>query len=299
MRDLVIGIVVGLAVGALIVYGVMSSSIQSPSEVCETNTVDINKSLNDVTDKLNTLIHANYPSVNVRITNTEPYGEIYLLNLQFYDENGTIANEQMFMTADGSMLLMNNQQCVIQLTQQNEEKPVEKVNVSADDDPYTGAENAKVVIIEFSDYTCPYCAKFANEVEPKLLENYGDKVKFVFRDFPVHGEIAYKGAEAADCAGEQGKYWEFHRILYEKQREWMSNTSMLYTYAKQLGLNVTAFKACLDSGKYKTEVDKDLQDGISYGVKGTPTFFINGKKIVGYMPYEEFAKLIDKELNKQ
>ncbi len=169
MRDLVIGIVVGLAVGALIVYGVMSSSIQSPPEVCETNTVDINKSLNDVTDKLNTLIHANYPSVNVRITNTEPYGEIYLLNLQFYDENGTIANEQMFMTADGSMLLMNNQQCVIQLTQQNEEKPVEKVNVSADDDPYTGAENAKVVIIEFSDYTCPYCAKFANVVEPKIL----------------------------------------------------------------------------------------------------------------------------------
>ena len=292
MRDLITGIVIGLAVGAIAVYAVTALTTPSGEEFCPANTQTTldQKTVDSVAAKLNDLVHQQYPNVNVKISEYEPYGEVYLykIKVEFYNEAlGIRDSSDMYLTADGSILFN-----AINLKEQ-------RINVSVDDDPSIGPEDAKVVIVEFSDYTCPYCAKFANEVEPKILENYGDKVKFVFRDFPVHGEIAYKGAEAADCAGEQGKYWEFHRILYEKQREWMSNTSMLYTYAEQLGLNVTAFKACLDSGKYKSEVDKDLQDGMSYGVTGTPTFFINGKKIVGYMPYEEFAKLIDKELNKQ
>jgi protein-disulfide isomerase len=301
MKDLAVGIVIGLIVGVLVGYIVVGAQNPAP-QACEANPpgADFDKTLEKAVEKINSMVHANYPDVNVRVTKTQPYGEIYLLNLEFYNDKGTLTSQSMFMTANGSMLLLNDPRCIISLSEQETNGETgaggNRINVSVDDDPSIGSEDAKVVIVEFSDYTCPYCAKFANEVEDKLLENYGDKIRFVYRDFPVHGDIAYKGAEAANCAGEQGKYWEFHRILYQNQREWMSNTSMLYSYAEQLGLNVTAFKACLDSGKYKSEVDKDLQDGRSYGVTGTPTFFINGKKVVGYMPYEEFAKLIDQEL---
>ncbi len=294
MRDLAVGVVVGLIVGVLIGYAFTMT--QSSPEVCEAVNVPANfsESLDKAVEKLNSMIHASHPDVNIKVTKTQSYGEFYLLDLEFYNKNGTLATESVFMPANGSMIIFNNPRCVLSL----EEPKPEIVNVSADDDPYFGPDNAKVVIVEFSDYTCPYCAKFANEVEPKIEQNYGDKVKFVFRDFPVHGEVAYKAAEAAECAGEQGKYWEYHRMLYKNQREWISNTSLLYSYAEQLGLDVSAFKSCLDSGKYKEEVKKDLQDGIKYGVTGTPTFFINGKKYVGYMPYEQFAKLIDEELGK-
>ncbi len=294
MRDLAVGVVVGLIVGVLIGYAFTMT--QSSPEVCEAVNVPANfsESLDKAVEKLNSMIHASHPDVNIKVTKTQSYGEFYLLDLEFYNKNGTLATESVFMPANGSMIIFNNPRCVLSL----EEPKPEIVNVSADDDPYFGPDNAKVVIVEFSDYTCPYCAKFANEVEPKIEQNYGDKVKFVFRDFPVHGEVAYKAAEAAECAGEQGKYWEYHRMLYKNQREWISNTSLLYSYAEQLGLDVSAFKSCLDSGKYREEVEKDQQDGIKYGVTGTPTFFINGKKYVGYMPYDQFAKLIDEELGK-
>jgi len=308
MKDLALGIVIGLIVGAMVGYVVVGTQNPTP-QACEANlpSADFDKTLEKAVEKINSMIHTDYPDVNVRVTNTQPYGEIYLLNLEFYNDNGPLATQSFFMTANGSMLLLNDPKCIVTLSEQetNGETRGEtgdgenRINVSVDDDPSIGPADAKVVIVEFSDYTCPACARFANEVESKLLENYGDKIRFVYRDFPVHGNIAYKAAEAANCAGEQDKYWEFHRILYQNQREWMSNTSMLYSYAEQLGLNVTAFKVCLDSGKYKLEVEKDFQDGMSYGVTGTPTFFINGKKVVGInpnKPYEEFAKLIDQEL---
>lgn len=296
MRDLVVGVVVGLIVGALLGYAfTLTQSPQVPSESCGANIPsNFSENLDKAVERLNSIIHANYPDVNIRVTKSQSYGKFYLLDLEFYNKNGTLARESAFLSENGSILLFNNPRCVVSLT---EPKP-EKVNVSTDDDPYFGPDNAKVVIVEFSDYTCPYCAKFANEVEPKIRQNYGDKVKFVFRDFPVHGDMAYKAAEAADCAGEQGKYWEYHQLLYQNQRKWISNTTLLYTYAEQLGLNVTAFKACLNSDRYREEVRKDQQDGVKYGVTGTPTFFINGKKYVGYMPYEQFAKLIDEELSK-
>lgn len=296
MKNLVIGVVLGLVVGLVIGYAVTVMQNQA-LQVCTATSPDIDKTVETAVEKMNTLIHANYPEVNVRVTQTQPYGELYLLTLEYYNESGTLATQTIFMTGNGSMLLLNDPRCIVDLSKQPEQ-PAQpgKINVSADDDPWRGNKDAKVVIIEFSDYACPYCARFATEVEPKILDNYGDRVKIVFRDFPVHGQIAYLAAEAADCAGEQGKYWEYHDLLFENQHEWMSNTTKLYGYAEQLGLNTTAFKACLDSGKYKSEVDKDLQDGRNYGVTGTPTFFINGKMVVGYRPYEEFTSLIEQEL---
>ncbi|WP_230972420.1 DsbA family protein [Archaeoglobus neptunius] len=295
MRDLVIGIVLGIIVGAIAVYAVTSMA-PSGEEFCSANTQVLDqKTIESVTAKLNNIVHKNNPDVNVRISDYKPYGELYLVNIEFYNEKGVIEHYKMYLTANGSLLFTNP----INLTRVSE-KPQEeqRINVSVDDDPYRGAKNAKVVIVEFSDYACPYCAKFATEVEPKILENFGDKVKIVFRDFPIHGNTSYFAAEAANCAGEQGKYWEFHDLLFKNQREWMSNHSKIYDYAKQLGLNVSAFRACVESGKYREEISKDYKDGVSYGVTGTPTFFINGKKYVGYKPYEEFAKLIEQELQK-
>lgn len=112
----------------------------------------------------------------------------------------------------------------------------------------------------------------------------------------AHGEISFKAAEAANCAGEQGKYWEYHKLLYTNQKEWINNVSKLYDYAEQLNLDLEAFKACVESGKYREEIQKDMQDAMEYGVSAVPTFFINGKKAEGAMPYENFARMIEKEL---
>ncbi|WP_148183452.1 DsbA family protein [Archaeoglobus fulgidus] len=299
MRDLAVGVVIGLIIGAIAVYA-FTALQPSGEEVCPANPPESldQKTLESVSKKLNNLIHQNNPDVSVRISDYSPYGEVYRVKVEFYNDNGTLESYDMFLTANGSLLFTN----YVDLTKLSEEEV--RINVSIDDDPFKGAEDAKVVIVEFSNYACGHCADFAIETEPKILEKYGDKVKIVFRDFPGFGEISYFAAEAANCAGEQGKYWEFHDLLFENQREWISNNSKIYDYAEQLGLNVDEFKACIESGKYREEVDKDYKDGISYGVTGTPTFFIgtpngtfvNGKKVAGALNFEQFAALIEQEL---
>lgn len=172
-----------------------------------------------------------------------------------------------------------------------------KIKVSADDDPVQGYKDAPITIIEFSDFQCPYCAKFYTQTLPQIKENYIDtgKVKFVYRDFPLSFHpYAKKAAEAAECAHEQGKFWEFHDKIYENQNT--LNNESLKQYAIDLGLNKDQFNTCLDTGKMSQEVMKDLQDGSSYGVTGTPAFFINGTKLVGAQPYEAFQRIIEQEL---
>jgi protein-disulfide isomerase len=174
-----------------------------------------------------------------------------------------------------------------------------KVKVSFDDnDPVQGSKDAPITIIEFSDFQCPYCAKFYTQTLPQIRDNYINtgKVKFVYRDYPLSfHQYAKKAAEAADCAQEQGKFWEFHDMIYENQAS--LNNEKLKQYAIDLGLNTNEFNTCLDSGKMSQEVMKDFQDGSSYGVTGTPAFFINGTKLVGAQPYEAFQRIIEQELN--
>ncbi len=175
-----------------------------------------------------------------------------------------------------------------------------RVQVSADDDPVLGDPNAPVTIIEFSDYQCPFCRRFWQQTLPLIKQNFIDtgKVKLVYRDFPLNfHQYAQKAAEAAECAGEQGKYWEYHDILFERQSEWSTQGVQKFKdYAAELGLDLEQFSSCLDSGKYAQEVQKDYQDGVSYGVQGTPTFFINGVKIVGAQPYQTFETVINQFL---
>jgi protein-disulfide isomerase len=178
----------------------------------------------------------------------------------------------------------------------------QRIEVSLDDDPVKGSSNAKVIIVEFSDFQCPFCARFATQTLPQIEEKYikTGKVKLVYRDFPLNfHQYAQKAAEAAECADEQGKFWEYHDILFQKLSEWATvGESKFKEYAQQLGLDMQKFNQCLDSGKYANEVQKDYNDGLKYGVSGTPTFFINGIKIVGAQPYSVFEQIIEQELSK-
>lgn len=173
------------------------------------------------------------------------------------------------------------------------------IEVSADDDPFIGDEDAPVTIIEFSDFQCPYCQRFYSETLPSILSNYVEtgKVKIVFRDFPLgFHQYAQKASEAAECADDQGKFWEYHDRIFENQN--LLSESNLKAWAQDLNLDTEEFNDCLDSGKYTEEVQEDMKDGSSYGVSGTPSFFINGIQLTGAQPYAAFEEIIEQELEK-
>jgi len=174
--------------------------------------------------------------------------------------------------------------------------PVVVGNVSVDDDPYWGPDDAAVTIVEFSDFQCPYCARFFLETYPQIEQQYEGKVKFVYRDFPLTAihQYAEKAAEAAGCASNQSKYWEYHDLLWTKQQA--LDEDSLKSYAADLGLDTDAFNGCLDSGTYADEIQNDIQEGQSYGVDGTPAFFVNGQFMSGALPFADFKAVIDAAL---
>lgn len=164
--------------------------------------------------------------------------------------------------------------------------------------PVRGDREAPVTIVEFSDYQCPFC-KRSQSTTKQLLLQYAGKVKLAFRDFPIRRihPYAQKAAEAARCAGEQGKYWEYHDLLFAKAPE--LEVASLQQAATALGLDMTRFNDCLQQDKYATLVEKDLQDGIQLGVSSTPTFFVNGRPVIGALPFSAFEKIIEEELHRQ
>lgn len=164
-----------------------------------------------------------------------------------------------------------------------------------DDDPAIGPAGAPVSIVAFSDYQCPHCARFADTLL-RLAGAYQGKVRVVFRDFPlltIHKE-AGKAAEAAACAGEQGKFIEMSTEMFATQSD--LKPASLKTRAAALGLDVAAFAACLDGSRYAAEWQKDLEDGRRYGISGTPVAFVNGRYVSGARSYEGMAQLVDEEL---
>jgi len=184
------------------------------------------------------------------------------------------------------------------------------VNVSLDDDPFKGNANAPVTVIEFSDFQCPFCSRFFTQTLPLLEENYIDtgKIKFVYRDFPLDSihPNARPAHIAAECADEQGKFWEYHDILFDKQVEWQRLSSSdlqstLTLYATDLELQSASFETCLKSQKIADEVNKDSLDAARYGATGTPAFFIGNEKdgfvkLTGAQPYQSFQAVIDAQL---
>jgi protein-disulfide isomerase len=159
-----------------------------------------------------------------------------------------------------------------------------------------GAENARVTIIEYSDFECPFCSQAVQTMDD-ILKKYPNDVKLVFKHFPLefHPQ-AEKAAEAAECAADQGKFWEYHDTLFANQKN--LDVSDLKNYAKQLGLNTGEFNACLDSGAMASRVESNRKEGAERGVRGTPTFFVNGQSVVGVKPFDVFDTLIQQALAK-
>jgi protein-disulfide isomerase len=172
--------------------------------------------------------------------------------------------------------------------------PEAQAKIAAKGAPSFGPEDAKVTIVEFSDFECPYCTRAA-QVTHQIRERYGDKVRFVFRQFPLPmHQQAHLAAQASLAAAEQGKFWEFHDLLFANQRALTRES--LEGYAKQLNLNVSSLKQALDNGKHKAAVDSDLKLGEEVSVSGTPTVFINGKRVPNPTEFAPVAKLIDEAL---
>jgi len=172
---------------------------------------------------------------------------------------------------------------------------VQRVNVSTDGDPSIGPEDAPVTIVEFSDYQCPYCASWYQQTFDRLIANYPGQIRFVYRDLPLpmHPE-AIPAAEAANCAGEQGAYWKFHDALFSGQYD--LGRAAYEQYAADLGLEPAAFTACLDDHRTQDEVRADAADATRLGLTGTPSFVINGRILIGALPFEDFKAIIDEEL---
>mgnify|MGYP001558079457 CR=1 FL=1 len=177
-----------------------------------------------------------------------------------------------------------------------------QVDVSMGDTPILGEDKAKVEIVVFSDYQCPFCESFFKNVEPTLREQYikTGKAKMSWRDFAFLGPESVLAAEATRCANDQGKFWQYHDLLFNRQKGENQGTfakDKLKGFASELGLNQSDFDSCIDTGKYTQAVKDDTDYGKSVGVSGTPSTFINGEIVVGVdssNPFAGFKSVLDK-----
>ena len=167
--------------------------------------------------------------------------------------------------------------------------------------PVRGNADAPVTIVEYGDFQCPSCGAFARNTEAELIRRYIDtgKARLVWKNFAWIGDESKRAAQAAACAGDQGKFWDYHDYLYAHQRGentgYLTNAN-LKTFASALSLDRTPFDVCLDSGRYKAVVDNDGSEVRRLGLTGTPTFVINGTRVVGAQPFSVFAAVIDQKL---
>jgi protein-disulfide isomerase len=176
--------------------------------------------------------------------------------------------------------------------------PIYRATVPVGDAPVRGAASAPVTIVEYSDFHCPFCRQI-QPVLQQLMARYDQKIRIVYKDFPLdnlHAQ-ARAAAEAARCAGAQGKFWEYHDKVYGSPVD--GSPARLKQFAQDLGLDAAQFDACQSSRKYQAAVQKDTQEGTGLGVTGTPGFFINGRFLSGAQPMETFTRIIDEELAKR
>lgn len=184
-----------------------------------------------------------------------------------------------------------------QTTQQGQAAPGGKISdelwakVLSNPAASRGSEDAPVTIVEFSDYQCPYCARYITDAYLQIEKDYVEtgKVRYLFRDLtlPFHAN-ASAAAQAARCAGEQGQYWEMHDVLFEKQSDWASGDAaeLFKGYAGELVADIDVFLSCYENKKYEQEINEDLQLARQVGADGAPAFFINGKLIIGALPFQ-------------
>jgi protein-disulfide isomerase len=164
-------------------------------------------------------------------------------------------------------------------------------DVPIDDDPLLGPSDAPITVIEFADFQCAACQR-ADQILKQVIEKYPDKIRLIYRDFPLSGSSL--AAQAAQCAHDQDKFWEMHDLLFANQHALAADN--LKDYAARLGLDVQQFNACLESARYAEEIRKDIADGQRYGVVSVPTFFVNGRQFRGALPMIEWQQIVDQLL---
>jgi len=165
--------------------------------------------------------------------------------------------------------------------------------------PVKGTPQAQVTIVEFSDYQCPYCGEFHRDVLPRIMKDYVDsgKARWVFRNLPLSfHENALSAAQAAECANTQGKYWQMQDMLFDNQGS--LSDSNYDKWASELGLDHSNFSRCMREGETLPEIEYDMQYARNISVHSAPTFFINGRPLVGAAPYDDFKRVVDEELDK-
>jgi len=170
-----------------------------------------------------------------------------------------------------------------------------KMELSKGNEPKKGKEGAPIIIVEFTDFQCPYCSRAQSTLD-KIFTDYPDKVQLIFKDLPLDFHKQSKDAHiAAHCAAEQGKFWEYHDILFKNQNQLFPDK--LREYAQQLQMDMDKFNKCYDERKYEKYVNDNISQAQNLGISGTPTFFVNGRIVRGAQPYESFKQIIDEELS--
>ncbi len=190
------------------------------------------------------------------------------------------------------------------------QKPVGKVNIDLSDAMIMGDAKAPVTVVEYADFQCPFCQRYFQQNNSALISQYVNtgKVRFVWKDYAFLGQESIWAAEAARCANDQGKFWEYHDYLFTNQGAENSGAfskDNLKKFASTLGLNMGQFNSCLDTDKYASVIQKETQEGNKVGVNGTPATFINNKLVadsngnsVGASPFSVFQAVIEQELSK-
>jgi protein-disulfide isomerase len=179
---------------------------------------------------------------------------------------------------------------------QQQQQAYKRYDIPIENEPSLGPADAPITLVMYSDYECPFCKKWYLEVFKPLEANYAGKIRFIYKDFPLYGkhENAAPAAEAANCAGDQGKYWEYQDKLFNGELAYGAETYI--KYASDLQLDANQYQECLTSRKFEKEVQEDYDFASQLGIQSTPTFFINGIPMIGAQPLASFEQLIDQEL---
>ena len=182
------------------------------------------------------------------------------------------------------------------LEQQSGFRQPSSIQIPLEGRPFLGPADAPVTIVEFTDYQCPFCALHSQDNFPRLLREFQGQVRYVVLNFPITSihPGADQAGQAAECAAAQGKFWVYHDMLFRNQAS--QHTEGLREMAREAGLDGGTFDSCLDSSAQVQRVSQDFQEGRNHGVRATPTFFINDRMVVGFLPYEDFKSLVSQAI---
>ncbi len=277
---LIFGILIGIPVGISI--GILTSP--ATHETASPSSAYGNATMLEIAKKAVEFMNSELvkPGIRAYLINATPGKYFYKVMVRVMEGNKTITVDDIYVSKDGNFIAFN----IAELTKVEKAKGVDIGNA-----PVLGNPNAEVKIVAFSDYSNPLTADFELNVLPKLMEKYD--VCYAFKDYPV-SKVGAKAALAANCARAVGKFWEYHRILLERQSEWTENLDKLYDYAQEMGINRTWFERCVENETFFGNIREYSHEGLLVGVRMLPTVFIDGFKVSGVQKLDVLERIIEK-----